>query len=447
MSDSLSQFQDVLGQMTFLKVYTQLCIGFPIAHSTEDVVAAIQKGAAKLTETFPWLAGQVINEGSGPGNSGLFKIIPYAKHQKNPPVIVKRLPNLDYQDIIEKKAPMSMLDGDILAPRKGIPASYGENEEPAEVFSIQANFIKGGLILTFAGQHNVMDMNGQGHLISLFAKAMRGELFSETEIKEGNRDRRNIISLLKDDEPLLDHSFMQVDPSNAGPPELHPATWVYFRFSKASLETLKEEAQSSISNNRTGSPFSINDIVTAFVWQRISAARLARFSPDEETKLSRAVNGRSILDPPLSSSYMGHCVTCTITPLTLHEITNAKLGDLSVLLRREISDITSYSIRSIATLVSRTPDKNTISYAAKLTFSKDLMLSSWAHQRTESLDFGPLGQPDFVKRQKFTPLESLCYLMPRTRDGDIDLATCLREDDLAMLANDKKWTEHTEYIG
>ena len=216
MSDSLSQFQDVLGQMTFLKVYTQLCIGFPIAHSTEDVVAAIQKGAAKLTETFPWLAGQVINEGSGPGNSGLFKIIPYAKHQKSPPVIVKRLPNLDYQDIIEKKAPMSMLDGDILAPRKGIPASYGENEEPAEVFSIQANFIKGGLILTFAGQHNVMDMNGQGHLISLFAKAMRGELFSETEIKEGNRDRRNIISLLKDDEPLLDHSFMQVDPSNAG---------------------------------------------------------------------------------------------------------------------------------------------------------------------------------------------------------------------------------------
>jgi len=63
-------------------------IGFPVADSIEDVVAAIQKGAAKLTDTFPRLAGQVINEGSGPGNSGLFMIVPYKIHQKNSPVIV-----------------------------------------------------------------------------------------------------------------------------------------------------------------------------------------------------------------------------------------------------------------------------------------------------------------------------------------------------------------------
>jgi len=102
-------------------------IGFPVADSIEDVVAAIQKGAAKLTETFPRLAGQVINEGNGPGNSGLFKIIPYKIHQKNSPVIVKRLPHLDYQDIVENKAPISIFGGDILAPRKGIPGQLRRN--------------------------------------------------------------------------------------------------------------------------------------------------------------------------------------------------------------------------------------------------------------------------------------------------------------------------------
>ena len=75
------------------------------------------------------------------------------------------------------------------------------------------------------------------------------------------------------------------------------------------------------------------------------------------------------------------------------------------------------------------------------------MISSWAHQRTENLQFGPLGLPDFVRRQKFAPLESLSYLMPRTREGDVDLAACFREEDLAMLASDKTWTEVTEYIG
>jgi len=131
MSDSLSQFQDVLGQIHLLKAYTVLCIGFAIADGTEEgAVTAIQKGATKLTKVFPWLAGQVVNEGSGPGNSGLFNIVPYEKHQKNPPVIVKRLPNLNYQDIVRNKAPMSMLDGELLSPRKGLPASYEKEEEP-----------------------------------------------------------------------------------------------------------------------------------------------------------------------------------------------------------------------------------------------------------------------------------------------------------------------------
>lgn len=445
--NDLSQFQDVLGQLTFFKSYTQLCIGFPIVKSQEDeVVAAIQNAAAKLTDAFPWLAGQVINEGSGPGNSGVFRIIPYEKYQKSPPVIVKKIPDLDFEGIVKKKAPASMLDGDILAPRKGIPLSYEKEEEPAEVFCLQVNLIKGGLILTFAGHHVAMDMNGQGHLISLFAKVMHGETLSETEVTEGNRDRRNIIPLLKDDEPLLDHTMMQVDPTG-GPPEMHPATWTYYRFTKATLDQLKHEALSSIRNGSTGSRLSTNDVIAAFVWQRISAARQARISPNERTHISRAVNGRPMLDPPLSLAYMGDVVTATFNSMTLEEITNAPLGDVAAALRSQLSDINSYAVRSLVTLISRTPDKNTIAYGARLKLDRDILMSSWAHQETQNLEFGVLSRPAFVRRQRFVPLESLCYLMPKTRDGDIDLAACLREEDIAMLAKDERWTTCTEYIG
>lgn len=447
MSD-FSKFQDVFGQLTFLKSYTQLSIGFPSSGSATDdeVVAAIQTAATKLTDAFPWLSGQVINEGSGPGNSGLFKIVPYEKHQKNSPVIVKKIPELDYGEILKKKAPSSMLDGDVLAPRKGLPLSYEKNEEPAEVFSIQANFIKGGLILTFAGQHNAMDMNGQGHLIYLFSKAMKGEPFTETELREGNRDRRNVIQLLRDDEPLRDHSLLQVDPNAAQSP-MPPVRWAYYRFSKTHLAELKEKALSSISNGSTGTWLSTNDALSAFFWQCLSAAREARLSLDERTMLVRASNGRRSLSPPLSPAYMGHCVTCTFIPLTFKEISNYKLGDLAARLRKELTEIDDYAVRSLVTLIARTSDKNTISYAAKIDFGKDFFLSSWAHQETENLDYGILGTPDFVRRPRFAPLESLCYLMPKSKEGDIDLGVCLRDEDFAMLAKDEEFMKYAEYIG
>lgn len=442
---SFSKFQDVFGQLMFLKSYTQVCIGFPTgSHSEGELVAALQTAASRLTDAFPWLGGQVVNEGSGQGNSGLFKIVPYEKHLKNPPVIVKKIPELDYEEIVRNKAPASMLDGDVLGPRKGIPVSYEKHEEPAEVFSLQANFLKGGIILNFAAQHNAMDMNGLGHLIYLFSKAMRGEPFTEMELKEGNRDRRNVIPLLTDDEPLLDHSMLRPDP-NAGPPQMHPAEWVYFRFPRTGLQELKDKALASVSDGRSATWMSTNDVLTAFLWQHLSAARLARLSPAEKTILCRAINGRRALN--LSPAYMGHCVMCSFTPMIFQEIINTRLGDLTLRLRKDLSDIDEYAVRSLVTLIARTPDKNTISYAARLDLSKDLLFSSWAHQETYSLDYGILGRPDFVRRQRFLPLESLCYFMPKSREGDIDLAACLREDDLKMLAKDCEWTKYSEYIG
>ena len=78
--NSLSQYQDVFGQLAFLKTYTQLCIGFRIADASVAeyaLTSVIQKAATKLTDVFPWLPGQVIIEvgASGPGDSMPFKIV------------------------------------------------------------------------------------------------------------------------------------------------------------------------------------------------------------------------------------------------------------------------------------------------------------------------------------------------------------------------------------
>lgn len=76
--DDLARYQDVIGQLSRLKTYTHvlLCFPMPDGISSDSVVKALEIAALKLTSTFPWLASKVINEGSEPDNSGVFKLAP-----------------------------------------------------------------------------------------------------------------------------------------------------------------------------------------------------------------------------------------------------------------------------------------------------------------------------------------------------------------------------------
>lgn len=77
-----------------------------------------------------------------------------------------------------------MLDGNILAPRKGIPSCYDKREELVPVFITQTNFVKTGSSLPLPPNTTPWTLNGQGHLIALFAKTLKGELFMQTVLSE-----------------------------------------------------------------------------------------------------------------------------------------------------------------------------------------------------------------------------------------------------------------------
>lgn len=116
-----------------------------------------------------------------------------------------------------------MFDGKTLGPVVAFPESYVESDtNPARVFVIQASFIKGGILLDAAAQHNFIDGGGLFQCLQLFAKAMRGEPFSDFELEQGNRDRRTLIPLLGPNEPLLDHSHLKCPPATLGPSSAAP---------------------------------------------------------------------------------------------------------------------------------------------------------------------------------------------------------------------------------
>ncbi|KLU87295.1 trichothecene 3-O-acetyltransferase [Magnaporthiopsis poae ATCC 64411] len=476
--DSLDVALDILGQQPLLQIYTQITLIFAVPDDTrhEQIVQTLSEGLRRATTSFPWIAGQVVNEGAGNGSTGVFKIKGLAPA---PRLVVKDFrhdnaaPSL--KDLVDAGFPMSMLDEKLLASRMTLP---GNVEGPREVLSVQANFVRGGLLLTFAAAHSVVDAVGQAEVMGLISEACRGDGFTADELRIGNLRRDNLV-------PLLDESYqpglelrdqvrgtggtLPPPPPAPGPPPV--CSWVYFNFSAESLAGIKDLASQTIP---AGSPVqfvSTDDALSAFVWKSVARARLPRLlseaaSNDErKVKFTRAIDIRTHLGLP--PTYPGLMQTLWYHRHGLRRLTEVPLGVLAADLRAPLLPnpetqngvsagdvVPSWDVarhaRAIMTYVARTSDLSGVSFTATVDPASDLMLSSWAKlgPALYGLDFGlGLGAPVAVRRPRFDPFESLAYLMPRAPDGGIALAISLRDEDLERLRADADFAKFVAFVG
>lgn len=446
----LDEHLDVFGQQPGLNIYTQICLCFSVADSSSypQIIEALMSGLERLSINFPWVAGQVVNEGSGGGNSGVFKIKTLGRV---PRLIVKDLrnePSMPTMDALRQaKFPFNMLDENIIAPCNTFPQN-----SVWPVFFIQASFVTGGLLLTFNGNHQAVDMTGQGQIIDLLAKACGNEPFTTGELSSGNPDRRNIIPLLDDSYEQgseIGHQLVKPTPSppvtNEATSSAPECTWAYFSFPRQSLIALKSLATETVSSRY----ISTDDALTAFVWQCIIRARLPRYDDTTETTLARAVDPRRYIGLP--STYPGLVQNMVYHKYTLRQLVQEPLGIVAAQLRAAVNPETSrlgYDTRALATVLSRAPDKGIVSVTACLDLSKDIMLSSWVNMDFYALDFGlGLGRPEAVRRPQFPPVESLIYCLPKRLDGGIMVGMCLRHEDMQRLRANSEFVKYTTYIG
>lgn len=435
--------------------YTLVVLGFPVQQdsSRAKIISSLDNAAHKLLASFPFLSGQVVIKGKSDVSSGVYQIIPYTPHSDGKsPVRSKDYTEScpSYAEIVVAKAPSQMLDGDILCPMKGWGHAYGVDDE-TPVFIVQANWIRGGVLLCFASMHNALDANGQGAVIRLFAKAMRGENFSDEQVDEGNMDADLIVPFLKDGEERLEHlnlrsvsSLVPVKDASNGETGKVDASWNYWRISQSKVRHLKETAL--LKNSRV----STNDAVTALFMQRITAARLSNGSipPSDPVVCFRATDMRRLLNPPIPSNYLGHLVGLAETTWTAESLVSAPISSIAGQIRCDLTSTTDHWVRSFATLVRDTQDRTTIKYGAQFKSGNDIMISSWAGLGLATCDFGPeLGTPDFVRRPRLTAVPDLAYIMPVSAEGDYDLCVSLTRANFESLKRDEVWNKYAELIG
>lgn len=442
----MDNYLDTFGQQTFT-INIQSCFCFPVPDATahSEIIDTLARGLERLHGSFPWLTGQVVNEGSGDGHTGHFMIRPT---EDIPHLLVKNIqhdPLVPAMNVLRRaNFPMSMLDQDTLAPRKIFP----DSSESAPVFLIQANFITGGLLLTFVAQHNAMDATGLGQIIYLFSKACCNEPFTPQELQDGNLPRRDIVPLLEDTQALgieLDRYIVKTAPYRNVfdlPPK---CTWTSFKISPSSLKSLKSIAMESL----TSSSFvSTDDTLTAFVWQSVARGRMLRLNPSSQSTIMRAVDARGLLGiPPL---YPGPIQTNVYSGYTLQELTDEPLGGVALQLRSALNDKShlEYHTRAIATFLSSTLDKNIFSFGATLDTSVGLIFSSWAKVQSYNFDFNlGLGLPEAVRKPRCNEVEGLTFRLPNTLEGEAVVALCLRDEDVERLWLDVNFVKYAEHIG
>ena len=353
--------------------------------------------------------------------------------------------------------PFRMLDESLIAPRRTLP-HMSEEGLPARVFLVQASFISGGLLLTFVGQHNTMDMTGQARVIDLLSKACCNESFTSEELSTGNLARYNLIPFLDDNSYKTDpHLARQIlKPARSQPtsddsndkltPPSPICVWKYFSFGSDSLASLKSLAEKDMTS--PSGYISTDDALSAFIWQSIMRARSHRLGASTKCTFARAVDVRRYLDIP--NSYPGLIQNMAYTDYELEQLLEEPLGRVASQLRLAVDPKTSnlkYSSRALATFVNSSPDKSLFSFTASLDTQVDIMLSSWAKPDLYDLDFNlGLGKPEAVRRPHFDPVESLIYFMPKRLDGEIAVAICLRAEDMERFRLDKGVLMYSKYI-
>ena len=449
MDDDGNDCLDILGQQPALDIYTQLSLIYPVPDpsSRGDIVDTLTTGLGRLAENLPWVAGQVSRVNSRHGGLSSYRIVPLGG---TPSLTIRDLQQDEsaptMSSLRRARFPFRMLDEAVIAPQKTLPGAG-----PRPVFAMQANFITGGLILTFVSQHQAMDLTGQCRVMSLLSKVCRDARLTDVEVAGANPTRCGRIPPL--DESILRGSDLDLQaaksPASRGASygALAPASWAYFAFSTESLVTIKRLAMENVS---TPPGFvSTDDALTAFLWQSVGRVRGQRIGLDAKSTLGRAVDVRRHLGIP--ETYPGLMQNLAFQTHSVQELAAMPLGGVASELRFAVEPNTSslaYATRALAARIRGAEDKSTVYLAAGIAPSVDFLLSSWTNPSFYDMDFGlGLGTPEVVRRPRFVPVEGLSYLMPRRASEEIVVAICLRDEDLLRLRSDGEFAKFGTYIG
>ncbi|KAI8179302.1 hypothetical protein KHU50_003047 [Colletotrichum sp. SAR 10_65] len=330
---------------------------------------------------------------------------------------------------------------------------------------VQANFIRGGLILNWNLFHLVGDGQAFYNWIRVWAE--------ETRRAQGLAipDPVHYPDTIYTDRQIAHKSPQTLPKGKAGRLTDHPEYTIVtdpatqlakiattdghvgqiFYLSKDSLQRLKQDAQPQTDD---GSYVSTNDALSALIWRSIMAAQfdINQLDGSERSVFNIAIDGRGRSQPPIHPEAMGSFLGFIQVELPIKKILEAdNLSGLSLLIRKAIiamdKDFSGSFINDVVQLVNNQDDLGALIPTSFLDVpGRNCAQTSWEKFKMYDLDWGHAlgGKIAAIRSPSCGILNGMQIMYPQHPDGGREMLVGIYENCLEKLCNDPVWTRYAE---
>ena len=365
-------------------------------------------------------------------------------------------PSLDFWDLEQGHFPPSKFEGLALTPVDQVfPAGA---EDPALL--LQANFIKGGLLLATCLHHSTSDAAGWTGFIKSWAKhtaaASTGSRIAPHQSPE-ILDRAPLFQVTK--HVALEHCEQLVKVEDVTERinkmrqyfiglsrqtisrKIVNACWY---FSSERLRALKAAAQPT---NEADPWVSTNDALCALLWRHVTQARELKQSAHETTTIQIPCSIRGRCSPELQPEYVGNAIVHAHCSCPIQDLCSTSSNGLSLAagaIRKAIDRVDEPTVRNIYGIIDSLPTIRAARYKLDLAPGPDFFVTTLAGFDWHSFDWGNHLGRMVRNRSTFRDYVTGVMVLPRLGDGGLEVYMGHELEVIERLRLDETFTKFAE---
>ncbi|TGO31123.1 hypothetical protein BPAE_0001g00170 [Botrytis paeoniae] len=414
-------------------IRNMMCLELAADYDVENISSMLRTAWSSFKERTPMVGVEAVPADPDVKPAGQLKLQPYRDGEIED-FIVKDHRNdstaPSFSQLKDEGFPNAAMDDEKLCMRGRVGEwpQFGVDRLATQM--MQANLIKGGLLLNHLCFHSYADGLSMWKLAELFAEDLRRAqgLTIEKPVEIQVADRSKILQSTGEnvcDNFAEEHTeFIHLPFTPPGLPESltkgDSHAHVY-RFTPEAIRALKEECspakissslKDKIPQEQLPTFVSTNDVLSALVWKSIQSAEHPDHSALDPSKLSIgmvALDARRRVHVPIHPHTLGNIIGFTTAVLPISQLISkdTPLADIACLVRQGVNKCGSTYYDEMAHYVERADDVNRIAGTAFLDMpGSNVLFSNWSDFDFYSIEWGP-AFGDRIKSLRF-PAGGVC---------------------------------------
>lgn len=433
------------------KGYLRYIFPFPLqeGYDLDEVARVLQTGYQVLTHRISEVACEAIPNPDS-RQQGVMKL--RMDHSGTAAsIVVKDLRDSypsEYTGLKSKSFPVSSFDADTFC-RRSVWPSAGES---LPISLVQANFIRGGLILSWCILHMVGDGTSFYTWTKVWAEGCRQAqglkipdpiqlpalwVDRETVMKPSGRNSGKI-----EDHP--EYTLLPFTPTEAPPKMISPNhRGQVFYFSPESLSKLKADASPTNTTEPSDLEWiSTNDALSALLWRTVMAVQwpLETLEGDPISVFNIAIDGRLRTDPKVHHDTLGCFLEYVAIKAPIRKmLEHLNIADLAVSIRKAILKADNQFTDDVVTLIEKIEDVDRLLPTAFLDVPGfNCVQTSWLNFELYGIEWGSLlgHKIDAVRVPHVGAINGLQVVLPVLPNGGMEIMVGVEESCLDRLLND-----------